>query len=73
MHIFCAMGRNSSKCLRISLFFNFQLNKSNMSRLTINNVAPNLTGKYNCEVSVELSFHTELVSGDMEVVGKSKK
>lgn len=40
-----------------------------MTRLTIVRVEPSLSGKYNCEVSVETSFQTELVSGDMEVVG----
>ncbi|KAK6643105.1 hypothetical protein RUM43_004608 [Polyplax serrata] len=39
-----------------------------MTRLTIEKVQPSLSGKYNCEVSAESSFHTALVSGVMDVV-----
>jgi hypothetical protein len=34
-------------------------------------VIPATTGKYSCEVSADApSFHTDIVSGDLEVVGK---
>lgn len=48
----------------------FQRSKSNMTRLTVENVQPTLSGKYSCEVSAESSFHTALVSAVMDVVGE---
>lgn len=46
-----------------------QRNASNASQVTIEQVETNISGKFSCEVSVEPSFHTMIVSGDMEVVG----
>ena len=60
-------------CLFVFFFF-FQKSKSNMTQLTLLSVDPSLSGVYNCEVSAESpSFHTELKSGEMNVVGKLKK
>lgn len=42
-----------------------------MTQLTLVSVDPSLSGVYNCEVSAESpSFHTELKSGEMSVVGE---
>ncbi|KAL7042866.1 hypothetical protein ACKWTF_001318 [Chironomus riparius] len=42
---------------------------SNESQLTLSSVTPATTGKFSCEVSADFpSFHTMIVSGDMEVV-----
>ncbi|EDS37588.1 conserved hypothetical protein [Culex quinquefasciatus] len=43
--------------------------KSNGSHLTLTAVEPTMSGKYSCEVSADSpSFHTMVVSGEMEVV-----
>ncbi|XP_067009687.2 cell adhesion molecule 1 isoform X2 [Anabrus simplex] len=42
---------------------------SNDTQLTLNHMEPNMSGRYSCEVSADApSFHTSLVSGDLEVV-----
>ncbi|XP_055389383.1 putative actin-fragmin kinase DDB_G0287957 isoform X2 [Condylostylus longicornis] len=42
---------------------------SNQSHVTLTNVQLNLSGKFSCEVSADApSFHTTIVSGNMEVV-----
>jgi hypothetical protein len=47
-----------------------QQQASNESQLTLSNVVPVTGGKFSCEVSADFpSFHTIIVSGDMEVVG----
>lgn len=49
----------------------YQESASNESQLTLSNVIPVTSGKYSCEISADFpSFHTLIVSGDMEVVGK---
>lgn len=51
--------------------FIFQQASSNESQLVLSNVSPATSGKFSCEVSADFpSFHTMIVSGDMEVVGK---
>lgn len=51
----------------------FQQTSSNESQLVLSNVLPVTSGKFSCEVSADFpSFHTMIVSGDMEVVGKLK-
>ncbi|XP_069686165.1 uncharacterized protein [Periplaneta americana] len=43
--------------------------KSNATQLTLRHVQLSLSGRYSCEVSADApSFHTALVSGDMDVV-----
>ncbi|XP_067009532.2 uncharacterized protein [Anabrus simplex] len=43
--------------------------RSNDTQLTLNNMEPSMSGRYSCEVSADApSFHTSLVSGDLEVV-----
>lgn len=43
---------------------------SNESHLTLTSVEPTISGKYSCEVSADApSFHTMLVSSEMEVIG----
>lgn len=43
--------------------------KSNATQLCLKEVVPSLSGRYSCEVSADApSFHTALVSGDMDVV-----
>ena len=45
--------------------------QSNTSHVLLRSVEPSLSGKFSCEVSADApSFHTELQSSDMEVVGK---
>lgn len=44
----------------------------NASHLAVLTVEPSSSAKYSCEVSADApSFHTRIVSGDMEVVGES--
>ncbi|KFB49160.1 AGAP009270-PA-like protein [Anopheles sinensis] len=44
---------------------------SNQSHVVIKAHETNVSGKYSCEVSADApSFHTMIVSGDMEVIGK---
>lgn len=51
-----------------------QQSSSNESQLVLSSVSPATSGKFTCEVSADFpSFHTNIVSGDMEVVGKSSK
>ncbi|EAA14948.4 AGAP009270-PA, partial [Anopheles gambiae str. PEST] len=41
------------------------------SNVVIKALETNVSGKYSCEVSADApSFHTMIVSGDMEVIGK---
>lgn len=48
-----------------------QRSQSNASHVLLKAVEPNITGKFSCEVSADApSFHTELQSGEMEIVGK---
>ena len=48
-----------------------QQGKSNATQLTLRHVQLSLSGRYSCEVSADApSFHTALVSGDMDVVGE---
>ncbi|XP_059485218.1 uncharacterized protein LOC132202366 [Neocloeon triangulifer] len=43
--------------------------RSNWSQVVLKRVVPALSGRYSCEVSADApSFHTALVSGDMDVV-----
>lgn len=52
-------------------FLPFQESESSESQLVLSNVSPATTGKFSCEVSADFpSFHTMIVSGDMEVVGE---
>lgn len=49
----------------------FQRSMSNESQLTLSSVQPSVSGKYSCEVSADApSFHTEIATKDLEVVGK---
>jgi len=51
--------------------FVFQQRRSNWSQVVLRRVVPALSGRYSCEVSADApSFHTALVSGDMNVVGE---
>lgn len=51
--------------------FIFQTSASNDSQVTLQSVHLNTSGKYSCEVSADApSFHTKIVSGDMDVVGE---
>ena len=46
---------------------------SNMTHVVLENVQFSTSGQYSCEVSADApSFHTALVSGDLNVVGKYK-
>ncbi|CRK93319.1 CLUMA_CG006860, isoform A [Clunio marinus] len=46
-----------------------ETSKSNRSYITLKSVEPSISGKYVCEISADApSFHTELVSSEMEVV-----
>jgi hypothetical protein len=57
-----------------TMFLPFQQSSSNESQLVLSSVTPATSGKFSCEVSADFpSFHTNIVSGDMEVVGKSSK
>jgi len=48
-----------------------QQGKSNSTQLTLRHVQLSLSGHYSCEVSADApSFHTALVSGDMDIVGE---
>jgi len=48
-----------------------QQGKSNATQLTLRHVQLSLSGRYSCEVSADApSFHTALVSGDMDIVGE---
>jgi len=48
-----------------------QQGKSNATQLTLQQVPLSLSGRYSCEVSADApSFHTALVSGDMDIVGE---
>ncbi|KAJ4429785.1 hypothetical protein ANN_21989 [Periplaneta americana] len=52
----------------------FLQGKSNATQLTLRHVQLSLSGRYSCEVSADApSFHTALVSGDMDVVGNQPK
>ena len=52
---------------------NFQTSASNRSQILIKSVEPSISGKYSCEISADApSFHTSIVGGEMEVVGKWK-
>ena len=67
----CFFARNliSKKNL---FHFHLQQSASNESQLTLSSVTPTTSGKFSCEVSADFpSFHTMIVSGDMEVVGMS--
>lgn len=49
----------------------FQRSASNESQVSLAHVQPTATGKYSCEVSADApSFHTEIATKDLEVVGK---
>jgi hypothetical protein len=53
--------------------FVLQQRRSNWTQVVLRRVMPALSGRYSCEVSADApSFHTALVSGDMNVVGESK-
>lgn len=44
---------------------------SNESHLILTEVEPTISGKYSCEVSADApSFHTSILSGELEVVGE---
>lgn len=48
-----------------------QRSASNESQVALSHVQPSATGKYSCEVSADApSFHTEIATKDLEVVGK---
>ena len=48
-----------------------QRSASNESQVALSHVQPTATGKYSCEVSADApSFHTEIATKDLEVVGK---
>lgn len=48
-----------------------QRSQSNASHVLLTSVGLNISGKFSCEVSADApSFHTMLVSGEMEIVGK---
>ncbi|XP_046388022.1 uncharacterized protein LOC124157390 [Ischnura elegans] len=48
-------------------------NKSNAHQVVLRHVTPAISGRYSCEVSADApSFHTALVSGDMDVVDPPK-
>lgn len=56
-----------------NFWFSFQRAASNESQLALSNVSLPTAGKYSCEVSADApSFHTLIVAGDLEVVGKWK-
>lgn len=56
----------------ISFSTSLQISKSNASHITLNSVELATSGKYSCEVTLDApSFMTGLVSGDLQVVGKS--
>lgn len=45
--------------------------QSNASHVLLKAVEPSISGKFSCEVSADApSFHTELQSAEMDVVGK---
>ncbi|KAG8225374.1 hypothetical protein J437_LFUL005389 [Ladona fulva] len=47
----------------------FEPKRSNASHVYLRHMTPAISGKYSCEVSADApSFHTALVSGDMDVV-----
>ncbi|KAG8234404.1 hypothetical protein J437_LFUL012789 [Ladona fulva] len=49
--------------------FRLQPKRSNASHVFLRHVTPAISGRYSCEVSADApSFHTALVSGDMDVV-----
>ena len=49
---------------------NPQVQSSNASRIVLNNVVPEISGKFSCEVSADApSFQTHIVSGELQVVG----
>lgn len=53
------------------LTFNQQRSASNESQLTLLGLSLASSGKYSCEVSADApSFHTMIVTGDLEVCGK---
>lgn len=44
---------------------------SNASQVIVSQVETSISGKFSCEVSADApTFHTMLVSSDMEIVGK---
>lgn len=48
-----------------------QQRKSNATQLTLRQVQLSLSGRYSCEVSADApSFHTAMVTGDMDIVGE---
>lgn len=48
-----------------------QVESSNSSRIVLQKVKPNISGKYSCEVSADFpSFHTQIASGELQVVGE---
>jgi hypothetical protein len=55
----------------ILFLLHFQRDFSNASHVYLKSVEVNISGKFSCEVSADApSFHTMLVSGDMEIVGR---
>lgn len=51
-----------------------QRSQSNASHVLLKAVEPSISGKFSCEVSADApSFHTELQSSEMQVVGKCSK
>lgn len=50
-----------------------QQSSSNESQIVLSSASAATSGKFSCEVSADSpSFHTLIVSGDLEVVGESK-
>ena len=56
----------------LSFFANaIQVESSNASRIVLNRVVPQISGKFSCEVSADApSFQTHIVSGELQVVGE---
>ncbi|KAF4528144.1 hypothetical protein B566_EDAN012932 [Ephemera danica] len=49
---------------------NVDLSQSDKHRVTISDATFNLSGRYRCEVSADLSFDTALVTTSIDVVGE---
>nr|CAD7589202.1 unnamed protein product [Timema genevievae] len=62
-------SKPSDTFVRPFKFLRVQESRSNATQMTLKHVHLSMSGKYSCEVSADApSFHTALVTGEMEVV-----
>lgn len=71
------MWKSHPKIISLSIFciyfltHKLKVSSSNASRIVLNKVVPQISGKFSCEVSADApSFQTHIVSGELQVVGE---